>query len=63
MILFAKGIIKFEEETIFLFDVMRNSLKAVFVKPGFCMGDLWSKMKGPRDFVRYDEECVKNHVR
>ena len=50
MILFAKGIIKFEEETIFLFDVMRNSLKAVFVKPGFCIGGFMVKNEGTERF-------------
>ena len=31
------SMVKFEKETNILFDIIRNSLKVVFVKPGFCM--------------------------
>ena len=58
-ILFAKSIIQFEEET-YIFDIMRNLFKLVFVKPRFCMR---VKNEGPRDFIRYKEEFIKNHVR
>ena len=62
MILFAKFIIDLEKETNFLFDIMRNMLNAVFVKPRFCLRVFTDKNEGTRDFVRYNNKFVKNHV-
>ena len=47
---------------MFLFDIMRNSLKAVIVKHTFCMRLFIVKNEGPSDFVRYNEDFVKNHA-
>ena len=61
MILFARSMIKFEEETnnfvrsvrkpIIQFSIMRNSLKAVFVKPRFIMRVFIVKNEGTEKSV------------
>ena len=48
---------------IFLFDITRNSQKAVFAKPRFFVRVFTAKNEGTVKFVRYNEEFVKNHVR
>ena len=39
---------------MFLFDITRNSLRAVFVKPRFCMRVFIVQNKELRDFVSYN---------
>ena len=56
--LFAKSIIKIEEEKSILLEIMENLLKAVLVKLTFCTRE----MKGLGDFVLYSEGFFKNHV-
>ena len=48
---------------IFLFDITRNSQKAVFTKPRFFVRVFTAKHDGSVKFVRYNEEFDKNHVR
>ena len=60
MILLTKPMVRFEEGTnIFV----RYNEEFGFVKPRFCIRVFIVKMKGPRDFVQYNEEFVKNLVR
>ena len=62
MVLPTKSVRKFAEETNIFFNLMRSLLKVVFTKPTYCMRLSWSKMKGPRDFVQYNQEFVENHI-
>ena len=50
MIPFAKFMIDLEKETNFLFDIMRNMLNAVFVKPRFCMRVFIDKNEATKRF-------------